>query len=70
MKTLNEHEEFYIRICSVAEKLLDKIEAKLDKGEQISVEAVADMSKAVSNMMKAEAKTIWGMRRHGNGETL
>ena len=66
MKTLNEHEEFYIRICSVA----DKIEAKLDKGEQISVEAVADMSKAVSNMMKAEAKTIWGMRRHGNGETL
>ena len=70
MKTLNEHEEFYIRICSVAEKLLDKIEAKLDKGEQISVEAVAGLSKAVSNMMKAEAKTIWGMHHHGNGETL
>ena len=71
MKTLNEHEDFYSRLCDTAEKLLDKIEAKLDKGEAISSETVADMTQAVSYMMKAEHKAIDGMRHHsGYGETL
>lgn len=71
MKTLSEHEDFYSRICDVAEKLLDKIEAKLDKGEPISTDAAADMAKAVSSMMKAEAKTIMAMHHHGlHGEEL
>lgn len=62
MKTLTEHEDFYSRICDNAEKLLDKIEAKLDKGDALSVETVAMLSKAISSMMKSEAKVIWGMR--------
>ena len=32
MKTLTEHEDFYSRLSDAGEKLLDKIEAKLDKG--------------------------------------
>lgn len=35
MKTLTEHEDFYSRLSDAGEKLLDKIEAKLDKGEKI-----------------------------------
>lgn len=62
MKTLSEHEDFYARICHVSEKLLDKIEAKVDSGEPMSVEVAACLSKATSNMMKAEAKAIMGMK--------
>jgi hypothetical protein len=64
MRTLSEHEDFYARICHVAEKLLDKIEAKVDSGEPMSLEVAGCLSKAVSNMMKAEAKAIMGMREH------
>ena len=46
------------------------IEAKLDKGEKISSETVADMAKAVGHMMKSEAKTIWMMKHHEHGEEL
>lgn len=70
MRTLAEHEDFYVRIASNAEKVLDKIEAKLDKGEAISTEVAADLAMALSCMMKAEAKVIDGMRHHGHGETL
>lgn len=70
MKTLNEHEDFYSRLCDNAERLIDRIEAKLDKGEAISSEALADMTKAVSYMMKTEEKAILGMRHHGHTETL
>lgn len=71
MKTLSEHEDFYARTCQAAEKLLDKIEAKLDKGEPMTAETVACMAKAVAAIMKAEAKTIMGMRHHDeHGETL
>lgn len=71
MRTLNEHEDYYSRLSDVGEKLLDKIEAKLDKGEKISSETVADMAKAVGHMMKSEAKTIWMMKHHENrGEEL
>jgi hypothetical protein len=61
MRTLSEHEDFYARLCHVGEKLLDKIEAKIDKGEPMSVETVAWLTKGVSSMMKAEAKAIMGM---------
>lgn len=64
MRTLSEHEDFYARLCHVGEKLLDKIEAKIDKGETMSVETVAWLVKGVSSMMKAEAKAIMGMREH------
>lgn len=64
MRTLSEHEDFYARLCHVGEKLLDKIEAKIDKGESMSVETVAWLVKGVSSMMKAEAKAIMGMREH------
>jgi hypothetical protein len=71
MRTLAEHEDFYVRIASNAEKVLDKIEAKLDKGEAISTEVAADLAMALSCMMKAEAKVIMGMREHhGHVETL
>lgn len=70
MKTLTEHEDFYSRLSDAGEKLLDKIEAKLDKGEKISSETVADMAKAVGHMMKSEAKTIWMMKYHEHGEEL
>lgn len=70
MRTLAEHEDFYVRIASNAEKVLDKIEAKLDKGEAISTEVAADLAMALSCMMKAEAKVIDGMRHHGHVETL
>ena len=70
MKTLSEHEEFYSRLADAGEKLLDKIEAKLDSGEKVSSETVADMAKAVAHMMKAEAKTIWSMRHHEHGDAL
>ena len=71
MKTLSEHEDFYSRTCDVAEKIMDKIEAKLDEGKPISAETVACMAKAVSSVMKAEAKTIMGMRHHDDhGELL
>lgn len=70
MRTLAEHEDFYIRLSTNAEKVLDKIEAKLDKGEAISTEVAADIAMALSCMMKAEAKVIDGMRHHGHGETL
>lgn len=70
MKTVNEHEDFYSRLCNNAERLLDRIEAKLDKGTEISSETVADMSKAVAIMMKAEAKVIWAMRSHGEHDKL
>ncbi len=70
MKTVNEHEDFYSRLCNNAERLLDRIEAKLDKGTEISSETVADMSKAVATMMKAEAKVIWAMRSHGEHDKL
>lgn len=70
MKTLTEHEDFYSRLSDVGEKLLDKIEAKLDKGEKISSETVADMAKAVGHMMKSEAKTIWMMKHREHGEEL
>ena len=62
MRTLSEHEDFYARICHVAEKLLDKIEAKVDSGEPMSLETAGCLAKATSNMMKAEAKAIMGMR--------
>ena len=68
MRTLSEHEDFYARLCGVGEKLLDKIEAKVDKGEALSVETVAWLAKAVSGMMKAEAKAIMGMREHHHEE--
>ena len=64
MRTLSEHEDFYARLCGVGEKLLDKIEAKVDSGAAMSVETVAWLAKAVSGMMKAEAKAIMGMREH------
>lgn len=70
MKTLNEHEDFYSRLCDNAERLIDRIEAKLNKGEAIPSEALADMTKAVSCMMRAEEKAISGMRHHGHTETL
>lgn len=74
MKTLSEHEDFYARICYVAEKLLDKIEVKVESGEPIPVDVAACLAKAVSNMMKAEAKAIMGMRMghndHDHHETL
>lgn len=70
MRTLAEHEDFYVRLSTNAEKVLDKIEAKLDKGEAISTEVAADIAMALSCMMKAEAKVIDGMRHHGHGETL
>lgn len=70
MRTLSEHEDFYVRLSTNAEKVLDKIEAKLDKGEAISTEVAADIAMALSCMMKAEAKVIDGMRHHGHGETL
>ena len=70
MKTLTEHEDFYSRLSDAGEKLLDKIEAKLDKGEKISSETVADMAKAVGHMMKSEAMTIWMMKHHEHGEEL
>jgi hypothetical protein len=63
MRTLPEHEDFYARLCQAGEKLLDKIEAKLDRGEMMSVETVACLTKGVSSMMKAEAKAIEGMYR-------
>ena len=55
MKTLSEHEDFYARICHVSEKLLDKIEAKVDSGEPIPVDVAACLAKATSNMIKAVA---------------
>ena len=61
MRTLSEHEDFYARLCHVGEKLLDKMEAKIDKGEPMSVETVAWLTKGVSSMMKAKAKAITGM---------
>lgn len=61
MRTLSEHEDFYARLCHIGEKLLDKMEAKLDKGEPMSVETVAWLTKGVSSMMKAEAEAIMGM---------
>lgn len=64
MRTLSEHEDFYARLCGVGEKLLDKIEAKIDSGHEMHVETVAWLAKAVSGMMKAEAKAIMGMREH------
>lgn len=64
MRTLPEHEDFYARLCSVGEKLLDKIEAKVDDGKEMSIETAGCLAKAVSNMMKAEAKAIMGMREH------
>ena len=71
MRTLAEHEDFYVRIASNAEKVLDKIEAKLDKGEAISTEVAADLAMALSCMMKAESKVIMGMREHhGHADTL
>jgi hypothetical protein len=72
MKTLSEHEDFYSRLCDSGEKILDKIEAKLHSGEPISAETVACMGKAVSSMMKAESKAIWGMRygHHEHSETI
>jgi hypothetical protein len=72
MKTLSEHEDFYSRLCDSGEKILDKIEAKLDKGEPMPAETVACMAKAVSSMMKAESKAIWGMRygHHEHSETI
>jgi hypothetical protein len=64
MRTLSEHEDFYARLCGVGEKLLDKIEAKIDMGKEMSLETAGCLAKAVSNMMKAEAKAIMGMREH------
>lgn len=64
MRTLSEHEDFYARLCGVGEKLLDKIEAKVDSGKPISLETVGCLAKATSYMMKAEAKAIMGMREH------
>lgn len=64
MRTLSEHEDFYARLCQVGEKLLDKIEAKIDEGKPMSLEVAGCLSKAVSNMMKAEAKAIMEMRGH------
>lgn len=64
MRTLPEHEDFYARLCGVGEKLLDKIEAKVDSGHEMSLETAGCLAKAVSNMMKAEAKAIMGMRGH------
>ena len=64
MKTLSEHEDFYSRLCDASEKILDKIEAKLERGEPMSAETVACMGKALSSMMKAEVKAIMGMREH------
>lgn len=61
MRTLSEHEDFYARLCHVGEKLLDKMEAKIDKGEPMSVETVAWLTKGVSSMMKAESEAIMGM---------
>lgn len=68
MRTLSEHEDFYARLCHTGEKLLDKIEAKLDEGKPMSVETVAWLTKGVSSMMKAEAKAIMGMREHHEEE--
>ena len=67
MRTLSEHEDFYARLCEVGEKLLDKIEAKVDNGKEMSLETAGCLAKAVSNMMKAEAKAIMGMREHHEG---
>ena len=64
MHTLSEHEDFYARLCGVAEKLLDKIEARVESGKDISLDTAGHLAKAVSNMMKAEAKAIMGMRGH------
>lgn len=64
MRTLSEHEDFYARLCQVGEKLLDKIEVKVNNGEAMSLEVAGCLSKAVSNMMKAEVKAITGMRGH------
>jgi hypothetical protein len=63
MRTLSEHVDFYARICYVAEKLLDKIEVKVESGEPMPIEVAVNLAKATSNMMKAEAKAIMGMYR-------